>query len=124
MDGGLVWPPVGSQLRVAILGPHSQALGAGLAEDPILLGDGPISMGDEVALGSLGTCLEGNPALPVALGQVEQEGGTVPANYTGALDEQSSNPLSIAHKSSEPGGGNELDHDLEVAGGGKVFPLA
>ena len=122
MDGGLVWPPVGSQLRVAILGPHSQALGAGFAEDPILLGDGPISMGDEVAPSFTGTLLEGNPALPVALGQVEQEGGTVPANHPRALDEQSSNPLSIAHESSEAGGGDELDHDLRWRGVERFSP--
>ena len=124
MDGGLVWPPLGSDQAVPILGPHSQALGAGLAEDPILLGDGPIGVGDEVALGSLGTLLEGHSALLVALGQVEQEGGTIPANHTGVLDQQSSNPLGIAHESSETGGGDDLDHGLRWRGVGRCFPLA
>ena len=111
-DGGWCQPPLGSDQAVPILCPHRQALGAGLAEDPILLGDGPIGVGDEVALGSLGTLLESHPALPVALGQIQQQRGTVPANDTGALDQQSSNPLGIAHEGSETGGGDDLDHGL------------
>ena len=125
---GLGWgagvPPVArypstSQAAVPILCPHCQALGARLAEHPILLGDAAIGMGDHVAVGGSGTCLEGGTSLAVGLGEVEQQGGTVSADHTGALEQQVGDTLGVTHEGGEAGGGDDGEHrSLGVGGGG------
>ena len=75
-------------------------------------------MGDEVATRCLGTCLESVTPLAVGLGEVQQQRGTVPADHLGALDEQGGDPLGVTHEGSEAGGGDDLDHGSQVAGGG------
>ena len=120
-----VWCPpllaILSHRRVAILCPLAEALGARLAEHPILLAGGAVSMGDEVALGCFGTLLESVTPLAVGLGEVQQQAGTVPADHTGALDEQGGDPLGVTHEGGEAAGGDELDHGSQVAGGGEGF---
>jgi hypothetical protein len=110
--------PTTSQGGVAILCPHRQALGARLGEHPILLGDAAIGMGDSVATRCLGTLLEGTASLGVGLGEVEQQGGTVPTDHLGAVEQQSGEALGVTHEGSEAGGGDDLDHGSQVAGGG------
>ena len=110
--------PTTSQGGVAILCPHRQALGARLGEHPITLGRGAIGMGDSVATRCLGTLLEGMASLGVGLGEVEQQGGTVPTDHLGAVEQQSGEALGVTHEGSEAGGGDDLDHGSQVAGGG------
>ena len=105
--------PSTSQTAVAILCPHRQALGARLAEHPIGLGDGAVVVADTVAVGSLGTCLQGTATLAVGLGEVEQEGGTVGTDHLGAVDQDLSHPLGVAHEGLEAGGGDDLEHRSE-----------
>ena len=115
--------PTISQGAVAILCPHRQTLGARLGEHPISLGDGAIGVGDAVAVGSLGTCLEGTATLGAGLGEVEQEGGTVGTDHLGAVEQDLSHPLGVTQEGSEAGGGNQLDHGSRGAGGGGgLFP--
>ena len=125
MGGGWCAPvacyPSRSDGAVAILCPLAEALGARLAEHPILLGDAAIGMGDEVATRCLGTCLEGMASLAVGLGEVQQQAGTVPADHLGALQQQGGEALGVAQESSEAGGGDDLDHGSRVAGGGEGF---
>ena len=120
---GAVVPPVAcypttSQGGVAILCPHRQALGRCLGEHPISLGDGAVLVDDPVAVGCLGTCLEGTATLAVGLCQVEQQGCPVPTDHLGASDQQGGNPLGVTHEGGEAAGGDELDHGSEGAGGG------
>lgn len=120
-------PPVASNPStsdgaVAILCPHRQALGRCLGEHPITLGRGAVVVGDAVAVGCLGTLLEGTAPHRVGLCQVEQEGGTVPTDHLGALQEQGGDPLGVTHEGSEAGGGDDLDHGSQVAGGGWGCP--
>ena len=110
--------PTTSQGGVAILCPHRQALGARLGEHPITLGRGAIGMGDSVATRCLGTLLEGTASLGVGLGEVEQQGGTVPTDHLGAVEQQGGEALGVTHEGSEAGGGDDLDHGSQVAGGG------
>ena len=102
--------PTTSQGGVAILCPHRQALGARLGEHPITLGRGAIGVGDAVAVGCLGTLLESVAPLAVALGEVQQQRGTVPADHLGALDEQGGEALSVTDESLKAGGGDEGKH--------------
>ena len=113
-----------SHRRGAILCPLAEALGASLAEHPILLGDAAIGMGDLVATRCLGTCLEGVASLGVGLCQVEQEGGTVGTDHLGALEQQVGDTLGVTHEGGEAGGGDELDHGLMWRGVVGVVPLA
>ena len=114
MVGGVVPPvaryPSTSQAAVPILCPHCQALGARFGEHPILLSDAAVSMGDDVALGCFGTLLESVAPLAVALGEVQQQRGTVPADHLGALDEQGGEALSVTDESLKAGGGDEGKH--------------
>jgi hypothetical protein len=113
--------PSRSQGAVAILCPHRQALGARLAEHPISLGDRAVGVGDTVAVGSLGTCLQGTATLGAGLGEVEQEGGTVGTDHLGAVEQDLGNPLGVTHEGGEAGGGDQLDHGSRGAGGGGGF---
>ena len=113
--------PSRSQGAVAILCPHRQTLGARLAENPISLGDRAIGVGDTVAVGSLGTCLQGTATLGAGLGEVEQEGGTVGTDHLGAVEQDLGNPLGVTHEGGEAGGGDQLDHGSRGAGGGGGF---
>ena len=122
MGGGWCAPvacyPSRSDGAVAILCPLAEALGARLGEHPILLSDAAVSVGDDVAVGCLGTLLEGTASLGVGLGEVEQQGGTVPTDHLGAVEQQSGEALGVTHEGSEAGGGDDLDHGSQVAGGG------
>jgi hypothetical protein len=112
-----------SDLRVAILSPLGQALGARLRENPIGLSDQAIAVDDPVPVGCPSASLEGLPAIGVGLSQVEQEGGPVAPDHPGALQEQLGDSLSIAQERSEAGGGKDGKH-LSVGGGaGSVGPL-
>jgi hypothetical protein len=120
--GGVVSPlacyPTTSQSTVAVLCPHSKALGGCLGEHPIPLGGAAVVVGDGVATRCLGTLLEGTASLGVGLGEVEQQGGTVSADDFRVLQEQGGDPLGVTHEGSEAGGGDDLDHGSQVAGGG------
>lgn len=102
--------PSTSQAAVPILCPHRQALGARLAEHPIVLSDAAVVVADTVATSCLGTLLEGTASQAVALGEVQQQGGTVSADHTGALDQQVGDSLGVAQESGEAGGGDDLEH--------------
>jgi len=119
---GAVSPPVGSDLRVAILCPHRQPLGAGLGEHPIGLGDRAIGVEQTVTIGSLGTRLEGLPAQWAGLSQVQQQGGTVATDHLGVLDQQGGEALGIAHESGEAGGGDDGKHRSRGRGVVEVCP--
>lgn len=124
---GAVVPPVASnpttsQGGVAILCPHRQALGRCLGEHPIPLGRGAVGVGDAVAVGCLGTLLEGTAPHRVGLCQVEQEGGTVGADHLGAVQQQGGDPLGVTHEGGEAAGGDELDHGLRCEAGGEGSP--
>jgi hypothetical protein len=128
---GLGWgagaPPVArypttSQAAVAILCPHGEALGARLAEHPIGLGDAAIGVGDTVAVGSLGTCLEGGTPLAVGLCQVQQQGGSESADDPRAGDQQGSDSLGVTHEGGEAGGGDDGKHRSQVVVGGSLSP--
>ncbi len=108
----------------AILCPLAEALGARLAEHPIGLGDGAVVVGDTVAVGSLGTRLEGTATVGVGLCQVQQEGGTVGADHLGTLEQESSHTLGVAHESGEAGGGDDLEHRSRGGGWWRSVPLA
>lgn len=114
--------PTTSQGGVAILCPHRQPLGRCLGEHPILLGDGAVVVDDPVAVGCLGTCLEGVATLAVGLCQVEQQGGTVPTDHLGAGEQQGGDPLGVTHEGGEAAGGDELDHGLRCEAGGEGSP--
>lgn len=110
--------PSTSQAAVSILCPHRQALGARLAEHPIVLGGAAVVVADDVATSCLGTLLEGTASQAVALGEVQQQGGTVSTDHTRALDQQVGDSLGVAQESGEAGGGDDLEHgSLEVVGG-------
>jgi len=124
---GAVVPPVArypsrSQGAVAILCPHGEALGASLAEHPIGLGDRAIGMGDTVTVGSLGTRLQGTATLAIGLGKVQQEGGTVPTDHTGALDQQTGSGFGVTDQGSETAGGDDGEHRSGAGGGGGLSP--
>ena len=120
-DGGWCQPPLGSDQAVPILCPLAEALGARLGEHPILLSDAAVSVGDDVAVGCLGTLLESVAPLAVALGEVQQQRGTVPADHLGALDEQGGEALGVAHEGGETGGG--MRGSIGLGGEGlKRFP--
>jgi hypothetical protein len=125
MGGGWCAPvacyPSRSDGAVAILCPLAEALRARLGEHPILLAGAAIGVADLVAVGCLGTLLEGMASLAVGLGEVEQQAGTVPADHLGVLQQQGGDPLGVAQESSEAGGGDDLDHGSRVAGGGEGF---
>ena len=114
--------PTTSQGGVPILCPHRQALGARLGEHPITLGRGAVVVGDEVAVGCLGTLLEGTATHGVGLGEVEQQGGTVPTDHLGAVEQQGGDPLGVTHEGGEAAGGDELDHGLRCEAGGEGSP--
>ena len=116
--------PSRSDAAVAILCPLGQALGAGLAEHPIVLGGAAVVVADGVASCSLGTCLQGTATLAVSLGQVEQEGGTVGTDHTGTLDQQAGCSLSIADQGSEAGGRDDGKHRSGAGGWWRSVPLA
>ena len=124
--GGVVPPvacyPTTSQAGVPILCPHGEALGGCLAEDPIVLGGGAVVVGDGVAPCRLGTCLEGVASLAVGLCQVEQEGGTVGADHTGALEQQVGDTLGVTHEGGEAGGGDDGKHGSQGRGVVEVSP--
>ena len=126
--GGVVPPvacyPTTSQAGVPILCPHGEALGGCLAEDPIVLGGGAVVVGDGVAPCRLGTCLEGVAPLAVGLCQVEQEGGTVGADHTGALEQQVGDTLGVTHEGGEAGGGDDGKHRSRGGGWWRSLPLA
>jgi len=114
--------PSTSQAAVPILCPHRQALGARLAEHPIVLGGAAVSVADDVATRCLGTLLEGTATEAVGLGEVEQEGCSVPADHLGAVDQDLSDSLGVAHESSEAGGGDDLEHGSRGWWGAVVPP--
>lgn len=110
--------PSTSDTAVAVLCPLGEALGASLAEHPIVLSNAAVVVADAVAVGSLGTLLEGTASQAVALGEVQQQGGTVGADHTGALDQQVGDTLGVTEEGSEAGGGDDGEHrSLEVVGG-------
>jgi hypothetical protein len=102
--------PTTSDGAVAILCPHRQALGGCLGEHPIALGDGAVAVGDTVAVRCHGTLLQGTATKAVGLGKIQQEGGTVTADHTGALQEQGGDTLGIAQEGGEAGGGDDGKH--------------
>jgi hypothetical protein len=106
-EGGGVPPvasnPTTSQGAVPILCPHGEALGARLGEHPILLGDAPIGVADDVATRCLGTRLEGVASLRAGLGEVEQQGGTVSADHLRVFDQQGGEALGVTHEGGEAG---------------------
>ncbi len=106
----------------AILCPLGEALGARLGEHPIGLGDAAVVVEHTVAVGCLGTRLEGTATQAVALGEVQQQGGTVPADHTGALDQQVSDSLGVTQESGKAGGGDDGKHRSRVGGGGSRLP--
>jgi len=114
--------PTTSQGAVPILCPHRQALGARLGEHPIVLGGGAVVVADDVATRRLGTCLEGVAPLAVGLCQVEQEGGTVGADHTGALEQQVGDTLGVTHEGGEAGGGDDGKHRSRLVVGGGLAP--
>jgi hypothetical protein len=127
MGGGLECPPVArypsrSDAAVAVLCPLAEALGARLAEHPIGLGDGAVVVEHTVAVGSLGTCLEGTASQAVALGEIQQEGGTVPTDHTGALDQQVGDSLGVTQEGGEAGGGDDGEHRSRLVVGGLCRP--
>ena len=109
-DGGWCQPPLGSDQAVPILCPLAEALGARLGEHPVVLGGAAIGVGDDVAVGCFGTLLESVAPLAVALGEVQQQRGTVPADHLGALDEQGGEALGVTDESLKTGGGDEGKH--------------
>lgn len=121
---GAVVPPVArypstSQAAVTILCPHGEALGGCLGEHPIGLGDAAVVVKHTVAVGCLGTCLEGTASEAVALGEVQQEGGTMGTDHPRALEQQVGDSLGVTEESSEAGGGDDGEHQsLGVVGGG------
>ena len=114
--------PSRSHGAVAILCPLAEALGRCLGEHTILLGDGAVVVGDDVAPCHLGTLLEGTATHGVGLCQVEQEGGTVGTDHLRAVEQQGGDPLGVTHEGSEAGGGDELDHGLMWRGVVEVCP--
>ncbi len=128
MVGGSVPPvaryPSTSDGAVAILCPLAEALGGCLAEHPIGLGDRAIGVDDPMTLGSFGTLLEGTATQAVGLCQVQQEGGTVPTDHTGALDQQVGDSLGVTQESSEAGGGDDGKHRSRGGGWWRSVPLA
>lgn len=98
----------------AILCPASEALVASLVEHSVVVL--PL---DVVAVGSLGTCLEGTATLAVGLGEVQEKGGTVGTDHLGAVDQDLSHPLGVAHEGGEAAGRDDLEHGsrFEVVGG-------
>ena len=119
--GGVVSPlacyPTTSDGRVAILCPLGEALRARLAEHPIVLGDAAIGVADLVTTGSLSTLLEGVAPLSVALGEVEQQGGTVPTDDLRVFDQQGGEALGVTDESLKAGGGDDGKHRSQVARG-------
>jgi len=109
--------PTTSDGGVAILCPLGEALGARLVEHPIAGG-----AVEQVATRCLGTCLEGTATLAVGLCQVEQQGGTVPADHLGAVDQDLSDSLGVTQESSEAGGGDDGKHRSRLVVGGSLSP--
>lgn len=112
--------PSRSDAAVAILCPLSEPLGARLGENPIVLSDRAIGVGDAVATRSLGTCLEGTTALGIGLGEVQEQGGPESTDHTGLGDQTSSTRLSVTEEGSEAGGGDDGEHRSGARGGGGV----
>ena len=102
--------PSTSDGGVATLCPHGEALGGCLAEHPIGLGDTAVAVDHTVAVRCHGTLLEGTASEAVALGEVQQERGTVPADHTGALDQQVGDTLGVTDEGGEAGGGDDGKH--------------
>ena len=107
-----------SHQAVTILCPHGETLSACLGEYTVGLCNRTVAMCDTVAISCLGTLLEGTASLGVGLGEVEQQGGTVSADHLGAIDQDLSDTLGVTHEGGEAGGGDDLDHGSQVAGGG------
>ncbi len=126
MGGGLGAPLAGypsrSDAAVAILCPLGQALGAGLAKHPIVLGGAAVVVADGVAPCSLGTRLQSTATLAVSLGQVEQEGGTVGTDHTGALDQQTGSGFGVTDQGSETARADDGEHRSGAGGGGGLSP--
>ncbi len=123
--GGLWCPPllaILSHLGVAILCPLAEALGARLGEHPIVLGGAAVVVADGVASSCLGTCLKGTASEAVALGEVQQQGGTVGADHLGAVDQDLSHTLGVTHEGGEAGGGDDLEHGSRLVVGGSLSP--
>lgn len=118
----LVCYPSRSDGAVEVLSPHRQALGARFGEHPILLGGRAVVVANNVAVGCFGTLLEGVAPSAVGLCQVEQQGGTVPADHLRAVEQQGGDPLGVTHEGGEAAGGDELDHDLRCEAGGLGCP--
>ena len=114
--------PSTSQAAVAILCPHCQALGGCLAENPIVLAGAAVVVADSVATSSLGARLQGVATLAVGLGEVQQQGGTVSADHTGAGEQQLGDTLGVAHEGGEAGGGDDGEHRSRVVVGGGGAP--
>jgi hypothetical protein len=128
MGGGWCAPvacyPSRSDGAVAILCPLAEALRARLAEHPILLGDAAIGVADLVAVGCLGTLLEGVATLTVGLGEVEQQAGTVPADHLRVLQQQGGEALGVTDESLKAGGGDDGKHRSRGRGVWRCVPLA
>jgi hypothetical protein len=105
------------QAGVTILSPHCQALAAGLGEHPVVLGGGAIGVADGVAIRCLGTRLKSTTAQAVGLCQVEQQGSPKGPDHPRTGNKLSSTLLSVAHESSEAGGGDDLKHRSGARGG-------
>ncbi len=114
--------PTTSDGGVATLCPHGEALGGCLGEHPIGLGDGAVVVDHTVAVRCHGTLLEGTATHAVGLGEIEQERGTVPADHTGALDQQVGDTLGVTDEGGEAGGGDDGKHRSLGAGGGWGSP--